>query len=43
MAPILSLQEAGHGAMLYPLPPLEEGTIADRLLGDPPAFDRADA
>ena len=40
---IMYLKEAGHGAMLSPLPPLEEGTIADRLLGDPPAFDRADA
>lgn len=40
---ILRLQEAGHGAMLSPLPPLAKGSIADHLLGDPPAFDRADA
>lgn len=39
---ILNLQEAGHGAMLSPLPPLEKGSIADHLLSDPPAFDRAD-
>jgi predicted dienelactone hydrolase len=40
---VMHLQEAGHGAMLSPLPPLEKGSIADHLLGDPPAFDRADA
>jgi len=40
---ILHLQEAGHGAMLSPLPPLESGTIAHHLLSDPPAFDRPDA
>jgi len=35
------LAEAGHGAMLSPLPPLEPGSVAERLLGDPPGFDRA--
>jgi cytochrome c peroxidase len=34
------LPEAGHGAMLSPLPPLESGSVAERLLGDPPRFDR---
>lgn len=37
------LTQGGHGAMLSPLPPLEPGSIADRLLGDPPRFDRAAA
>jgi predicted dienelactone hydrolase len=37
------LPEAGHGAMLSPLPPLEPGSVAERLLGDPPTFDRAAA
>ena len=40
---VMHLQEGGHGAMLSPLPPLQKGTIADHLLSDPPAFDRADA
>ena len=40
---VMRLDEAGHGAMLSPLPPLEKGSIAEHLLGDPPAFDRADA
>ena len=35
------LVEAGHGAMLSPLPPLEAGSVAERLLSDPPSFDRA--
>ena len=26
--------------MLSPMPPLEPGSIAQRLLGDPPDFDR---
>jgi predicted dienelactone hydrolase len=34
------LQEAGHGAMLSPLPPFKPGSIADYLLSDPPSFDR---
>jgi cytochrome c peroxidase len=34
------LTEAGHGAMLSPLPPFESGSVAERLLGDPPLFNR---
>jgi hypothetical protein len=37
------LDQGGHGAMLSPLPPLEAGSVADQLLGDPPPFDRAAA
>jgi hypothetical protein len=37
---IMNLPDAGHGAMLSPLPPLEPGGIAEHLLGDPPEFDR---
>jgi len=37
------LAEGGHGAMLSPLPPLEPGSVAHRLLGDPARFDRAAA
>lgn len=37
------LAEGGHGAMLSPMPPLEAGSVAARLLGDPPSFDRATA
>ncbi len=37
------LAEAGHGAMLSPLPPLASGSVAERLLGDPPSFDRTAA
>ena len=39
-AVLARLPEAGHGAMLSPLPPLESGSVAERLLGDPPRFDR---
>lgn len=40
--PVLArLARAGHGAMLSPLPPLPPGSVADRLLADPPQFDRA--
>lgn len=35
------LAEGGHGAMLSPLPPLEPGSVAQRLLEDPASFDRA--
>jgi predicted dienelactone hydrolase len=35
------LAEGGHGAMLSPMPPLKPGSVADRLLGDLPSFDRA--
>jgi predicted dienelactone hydrolase len=38
---IMNLAEAGHGAMLSPLPPLEPGSISDLLLSDLPSFDRA--
>jgi predicted dienelactone hydrolase len=34
------LVEGGHGAMLSPLPPFEPGSVAQRLLDDPPAFNR---
>ncbi|NYG32662.1 dienelactone hydrolase [Sphaerotilus montanus] len=37
---LMHLPEAGHGAMLSPLPPFPPGSVADRLLGDPPFFDR---
>lgn len=37
------LAEAGHGAMLSPLPPLEPGSVGERLVGDPASFDRAAA
>jgi predicted dienelactone hydrolase len=38
---LLTLPEAGHGAMLSPLPPLQPGSTAHQLLADPPGFDRA--
>lgn len=38
---LMTLTEAGHGAMHSPLPPLEPGSIAHQLLADPPGFDRA--
>jgi hypothetical protein len=37
------LAEGGHGAMLSPMPPLAPDSMADKLLGDPPSFDRAAA
>lgn len=37
---IMRLPEGGHGSMLSPMPPLEAGSVAQRLLGDPPRFDR---
>ena len=37
---IQDLREGGHGAMLSPLPPLEDGSIAKALLGDPQGFNR---
>ena len=40
---LLQLADAGHGAMLSPLPPFAPGSIASRLLDDPPGFDRAAA
>jgi cytochrome c peroxidase len=38
---IQRLVDGGHGAMLSPMPPLHSGSVAQRLLGDPPSFDRA--
>lgn len=38
---VMNLPEAGHGAMLSPMPPLTEGSVGSYLLGDPPLFDRA--
>lgn len=40
---LLTLPEAGHGAMHSPMPPLEPGSISHHLLADPPGFDRATA
>ena len=37
---LMRLSDAGHGAMLSPMPPLEPGSIAHKLLSDPPSFDR---
>jgi len=38
---IMYLPDAGHGAMLSPMPPLQQGSVASHLLSDPPSFDRA--
>lgn len=40
---LLRLPDAGHGAMLSPLPPFPPGSLASRLLDDPPGFDRTAA
>jgi hypothetical protein len=37
---VVRLPDGGHGAMLSPMPPLETGSVAQRLLSDPPNFDR---
>lgn len=38
---VADLPEAGHGALLSPLPPMELlGSVERELLGDPPGFDR---
>jgi len=37
---IMTLIEAGHGAMLSPLPPMLPGSIENYLLGDPKYFNR---
>lgn len=37
---IMYLPDAGHGAMLSPMPPLQQGSVASYLLSDPPSFDR---
>lgn len=38
---VADLPNAGHGAMLSPLPPFRPGSIEDELMGDPPGFDRS--
>jgi predicted dienelactone hydrolase len=38
---VMRLPGAGHGAMLSPMPPLAPGSVGDKLLSDPPSFDRA--
>jgi predicted dienelactone hydrolase len=38
---VMDLPDAGHGAMLSPMPPLAAGSVGERLLADPPSFDRA--
>ena len=40
---LMRLSDAGHGAMLSPMPPLTPGSIGDKLLSDPPSFDRKKA
>lgn len=37
---VMELPDAGHGAMLSPMPPLERGSVGERLLADPPSFNR---
>ena len=39
--PVASLPTGGHGALLAPLPP-DEGSRVDRLIADPPGFQRAE-
>ena len=38
---LMRLADAGHGAMLSPMPPWAADSIETALLGDPPKFDRA--
>lgn len=40
---VMRLPNAGHGAMLSPMPPFPPGSIGDKLLSDPPSFDRTNA
>ncbi|TWO70158.1 dienelactone hydrolase [Caenimonas sedimenti] len=40
---VMDLPEGGHGAMLSPMPPLERGSVGERLLADPPSFNREQA
>jgi hypothetical protein len=40
---VMDLPEAGHGAMLSPMPPLERGSVGEHLLADPPSFNREQA
>jgi len=37
---LMRIPDAGHGAMLSPMPPLEPGSIGSALLSDPPSFNR---
>jgi predicted dienelactone hydrolase len=37
---VMRLPDASHGAMLSPMPPLAAGSIGEKLLSDPPSFDR---
>lgn len=37
---VMDLAQGSHGAMLSPAPPLDDGSLAQRLLGDPPGFPR---
>jgi len=37
---VMRIPEGGHGSMLSPMPPLETGGVTQRLLSDPPNFDR---
>lgn len=37
---VMDLSNASHGAMLSPMPQWEAGSLEDKLLGDPPNFDR---
>jgi predicted dienelactone hydrolase len=37
---VMDLPEGSHGAMLSPMPPLEPGSVGERLLADPPGYDR---
>ena len=39
---VMNLPEAGHGAMLSPIPPFESGSIESRLLSDPASFNRSE-
>ena len=34
----MRMPEGGHGSMLSPMPPLKAGSVAQRLLRDPPNF-----
>lgn len=40
---VMDLPDGSHGAMLSPMPPLERGSIGERLLADPPSFIREQA